>query len=283
MRGELIGVWQDTWREIWLPLSYVAPNENEDIFCELFRVLAGDPMRPGALKKTPSVEALADIVDDPHQSREVFEKIRAEDFAGERALVGFFETAYDALEELGGDDLANRYFNLLENFVQKYSLRYELRRPCVLCPTLPGVFTSLVRELDVIGNSDSNVAKRLRDFKEAIQDLRFGATEGRISNCVTKQVMLLEAVAAVSGEVTGADLAALCKTIENWPHPAVRQSLLNLYGFASDFPGVRHGTPSGGMKRDIELRDVLALSILLAGFTPYLSNSLNPDILYRGA
>jgi hypothetical protein len=39
MRGEFIGVWSETWREIWLPL---VDHEDtpEDIFCELYRALA---------------------------------------------------------------------------------------------------------------------------------------------------------------------------------------------------------------------------------------------------
>ena len=44
----------------------------------------------------------------------------------------------------GGDQaLSNRYFNLLSGFIDKFSLRYDLRRPCMLCPTLPGLFASL--------------------------------------------------------------------------------------------------------------------------------------------
>lgn len=63
MRGEFIGVWSETWREIWLPLI---DHEDvpEDIFCELYRALAP------ALKIKPSVEALADVIDSPVQSRE---------------------------------------------------------------------------------------------------------------------------------------------------------------------------------------------------------------------
>src|SRR6266850_2436311 len=106
MRGEFIGVWSETWREIWLPLT---DHEDvpDDIFCELFRVLAP------ALRKRPSVEALADIIDNPVHSREAFEKASANDFAGERSLVGFLEAAHSALDELVGDELSNRYFNLL--------------------------------------------------------------------------------------------------------------------------------------------------------------------------
>lgn len=44
MRGEFIGVWSETGREIWLPLidHYSVP---EDIFCELYRALAAALIR----------------------------------------------------------------------------------------------------------------------------------------------------------------------------------------------------------------------------------------------
>ena len=76
MRGEFIGVWRDTWREIWSNLAAheSAPN---DLFCELYRELAT------ALRTPPSVETLADIIDDPVQSKEAFEKTVVDDFAGE--------------------------------------------------------------------------------------------------------------------------------------------------------------------------------------------------------
>lgn len=282
MRGEFIVVWSDTWREIWRPLSEQPLNDDgdappEDIFCELYRALAP------ALSPSPAGEALADIIYNPVQSREAFEATTASNVENERALVHFFEAAHEALEELAGDELTNRYFSLLSGFIDKFSLRYDLRRPCILCPTLPGMFTGLVRELDELSTTDQNIAKRLRDFKEAIHDLRMGPTEGRLSNCVMKQVMFLEAVAAASGSAGGSDLAALCKTLEDWPHPAVRKALLNLYGFASDFPGVRHGTPSAGMARDIATRDLVAMSILLTGFTPYLDKRLSADAILPGS
>lgn len=281
MRGEFIGVWSETWREIWLPLIEQPLGDDgeglpEDIFCDLYRELAK------TLKTPPSVEALADIIDNPLQSREAFENTNAEDFAGGRELVSFFESTYDALEEIGGDELSNRYFNLLEAFITKFSLRYDLRRPCILCPTLPGVFANLVRSLDSLAAGDANVARRLRDFKEALQDLRLGCTESRIGNCVAKQVMLLEAVASAGG-ASGTDLGALCKSVSEWPHPALRSSLLNLYGFASDFPGVRHGTPSKGMTRELDMRDMVAMSILLTGFTLHLNHNLSPDAIYGGS
>lgn len=368
MRGEFIGVWSETWREIWLPLI---DHEGvpDDIFCELYRELAPamrDPVGEDALAvpiddaiqlkeaferslvlagteielvqvhdafdaskatdlldtsaRRAAVEtslaslvgdveratavldralsefagnpqkmaeaqerAIDRVINDAASSREAFEAARSSDLAGERALVAFFEGAHSALEELVGDELSNRYFNLLAGFIDKFSLRYDLRRPCTLCPTLPGMFASLLRNVDGLALADGNVAKRLKDMQEAVQDLRLGQTEGRIANCVAKQVMLLEAIGATATGVTGTELGAICNQVRQWPHPAMKTSLLNLYGFASDFPGLRHGTPSTGMLRDIDMRDLVAVSILLAGFTPYLSEQLDADVVYRGA
>ncbi len=56
----------------------------------------------------------------------------------------------------------------------------------------------------------------------------------------------------------------------------------NLYGFASDYPGIRHGGTPANAIRTIEMRDMVALSILLVGFTPYLTDQLNADEVYRG-
>jgi len=53
----------------------------------------------------------------------------------------------------------NRYFNLLAVFIDKFSLRYDLRRPCTLCPTLPGVFASLVRDLRVLMSQDAHLER----------------------------------------------------------------------------------------------------------------------------
>ena len=275
MRGEFIGVWSETWREIWEPLAS-QEGAPDDIFCEIYRELST------ALKEKPKPEALADVIDDPSQSREALQAIRAEQLAGERALMEFFESTHSNLDDLAGDALSNAYFNSLAAFIDKFSLRYDLRRPCTLCPTLTGVFASLVRDLSNLGKINPNVDKRMKDFEEAVRDLRYGQTEGRIANCVAKQVMLLEAIGSTAPGVTGTELAGICKQLNTWPHVAIKNSLLGLYGFASDFPGFRHGTESKGMLRDIEMRDMIAVCILLAGFTPYLTDELNAEILYRG-
>ena len=276
MRGECIGIWSETWREIWLPLI---DDEDipEDIFCELYRALAP------ALKNKPSVEALADIIDNPVQSREAFEKTVSDDFAGERALVAFLEAAHSALDELAGDELSNRYFNLLADFIDKFSLRYDLRRPCTLCPTLPGVFASMVRDLRVLTGQDAHLDALMKEFENAVRDLRHDCTDGRIKTCIQKQVNLLEAIGRTAPGVTGTTLGAICNQVGTWPHDKLKEAMKDLYGFASDYPGIRHGGTPANALRAVDMRDMVAMSILLAGFTPYLASQLNADSVYRGA
>lgn len=275
MRGEFIGVWSETWREIWLPLI---DHEDvpEDIFCELYRALAP------ALKSKPSVETLADIIDNPVQSREAFEKTVANEFAGERALVAFLEAAHSALDELAGDELSNRYFNLLASFIEKFSLRYDLRRPCTLCPTLPGVFASLVRDLRTLASQDAHLDALMKEFENAVRDLRHDCSDGRIKTCIQKQVNLLEAVGRTTPGITEGELSGICNQVTTWPHSAIKASLKNLYGFACDYPGIRHGGNPAGALRAVDMRDMVAMSILLAGFTPYLAAQLDADVVYRG-
>jgi hypothetical protein len=275
MRGEFVEVWSETWREIWedLAAQISAPN---DLFCELYREFAA------VLKTRPSVEELADIIDDPVKSEEAFEKTRSQDLSGERGLVTFLENAQAILDDLGGDALSNHYFNLLGAFIDKFSLRYDLRRPCTLCPTLTGVFASLVQDLRAVTSKDANLDSLMRDFEDAIRDLRTGCSDGRIKTCIQKQVNLLEAIGRMYPGVTQTTLGAICDQVGTWPHQKLKEAMKNLYGFASDYPGIRHGGTPASAIRAIDMRDMVAMSILLAGFTPYLTDQLNADNVYRG-
>lgn len=275
MKGEFVPVWAELWDLVWLPVATheAAPN---DLFCELYRELAK------ALATPPSIEQLADIIDNPQQSQEVFKAVDCREFASERALVTFLEAVYEVLEDIGGDNYANEYFNALEAFIGKFSLRYELRRPCLLCPTLSGLFASLVNDLRALTARDAHLHGLMRDFETSVRDLRSDATDGRIKTCIQKQVNLMEAIARQHPGVTQATLGAMCDQLVTWPHSKLKEAMKNVYGFASDYPGIRHGGTPANAIRDIDMRDLLAVSILLAGFAPYLAHQINSDRIYRG-
>lgn len=275
MRGEIIGVWSETWRELWSKLEK-HPDAPKDLFCELYRELVG------ALTDPPDVTSLADIVDNPKQARKTFQKTKADSLKGELALVAFLERAHNVVTDLGGDPLANKYFQLLESFLTKYSLRYDLRRPLSLHPTLPGVFSRLIRELKDASDRDAALRTLMLEFEDAVRDLHASTTSGKIKTCIQKQVNLLEAMGSRCPGVTGNTLGRICEQVNTWPHAKLMEAMKNMYGFASDYPGIRHGGNLAHQLREIEMRDLVAVSVVLAGFAPYLTDQINSDTVYRG-
>lgn len=250
----------------------------EEVLTQSLSELADDPQR----RLEANARAVDSIVNDADKSREAFERVQSHDLAGERSLIAFLEAVFDVIEDIGGDPLANSYFNLLGGFIDKFSLRYDLRRPCILCPTLPGMFSSLVRDMRILTSQDAHLDALMKDYENAVRDLRLDCSDGRIKTCIQKQVNLLEALGASFPGVTETELSGMCNQIGTWPHGAIRASLKNLYGFASDYPGIRHGGNPAGVLRAIEMRDMVAISILLAGFMPYLTDQLSADVVYRG-
>lgn len=276
MRGEIIGVWSETWREIWSKLAKrgVAPD---DLFCELYRELTS------AFNDQPDVTALAAIIDDPAQAKTAFRKAKPAQFRGELSLLEFFERAHAIMADLGGDTLTNRYFLLMEGLLEKYSLRYDLRRPFSLHPTLSGVFSRLVRELKMYASRDTALHALMVEFEDSVRDLGKTPTSGKIKTCIQKQVNLLEAIGSNCPGVRSTTLGRMCDEVGTWPHEKVKEAMKNMYKFTSDYPGIRHGgTPTNAI-RDIEMRDLIAVSILLAGFSPYLTDQINSNIIYGGS
>ncbi len=97
-----------------------------------------------------------------------------------------------------------------------------------------------------------------------------------------KQVNLLEAMGGMCPNVTENTLGRICEQVGDVAHNKVKVAMKNLYGFASDYPGIRHGGNRRHAIRDIEMRDMVAMTVLLAGFVPYLSHQMNSDNVYRG-
>jgi hypothetical protein len=272
MRGELIGVWSETRRDIWQALIDEGGVPDE-VFSDLYRDLAR------ALKSPPSAQKLADIIDNPLESREAFDTTTSADLVGERELIVFFEAAHDTLEEFGGDDVSNRYFNLVATFIEKFSLRYDLRRPCIFCPTLPGLITSVLQHIRSTSHEDAHLAKLNHEFEEALRDLRHGRTEARIKSCLSKQYVLIEGIANVRNGTSGETLGQRCVQA-SWPHPTLRAAAGNIYGFRSDYPGLGHaGTPTAVL-RDIDDRELVGVSCMLLGVVPYVDSTVSLGPLY---
>ena len=276
MRGELIGVWSEMWRQVWRKLAD-HKDAPDDLFCELCREL-------NAFRVNPLDEAteLAAIVDDPEQSLVAFRQSKASALSGERAVINFLERAHSVVENFGKPNLVRKYFSLIEDFIEKYNLRYDLRRPFSLHPTLPGVFARLISDLRKTTAQNVHLNGLMHEFEEAIRDLKADQSSAKIKTCIHKQMNLLEAIAGRCDGVTATTLGDMCNQVNTWPHDTIKEAMKKLYGFSSNYPGIRHSGKPTSAKREIEMRDLVAVSVILAGFAPYLANGLNSENIYRG-
>lgn len=120
------------------------------------------------------------------------------------------------------------------------------------------------------------------EFEEAVRDLRSDGSSGKIKSCIQKQVNLLEAIGQRCPGVTTNTLNRICDQVGTWPHNKLKEAMKDIYLFACDYPGIRHGGTAGNQLREIEMRDLVAVSVVLAGFCPYLTDLVNSDNIYRG-
>lgn len=309
MRGELIQVWDATWSEIWVKLLR-DPEIGDEVAADLYRELVPEPVPPEApvpqelnadgeifleediaaraayeeeLERYADRRALYDeAASGSEKTREALRDGIKSEIRTEAQAVGALEAAWRVVEGYGTDAFSNRYFRLVDEFLSKYSLRYDLRRPFSLHPTLPGIFAALMAELRHVAAADAALSELIYEFDEAVRDLRRDRSGRSIKTCIHRQMNLLEGLAERHPAATGGSLGEMCGQVATWPHATVREVTKKLYGFSSNYPGIRHaGNPASAL-RDIEMRDMVAVSILLAGCMPYLTEMMDHERIYRG-
>ena len=295
MRGEIIGVWSEMWRQVWRKLADHG-DAPEDLFCELYREL-----NKSLTVKLDPATSLAAIVDDKDKAWAAFRDTKAAALLGELAAIDFLERAHTVIEDFGSEALTNKYFLLIRDFLDKYSLRYDLRRPFSLHPTLPGVFARLMRDLRHVTAQDTALAGLMHDFEECVRDLKTDQTPRKIKQCMAAQFNLLEALLSQSPDIVAYNqgvvqhnatatrrqqrrpvntFGAMCDKANVWPHNDVLKSAKSIYGFGSDYPGIRHGGTPDNANREIDMRDMVAMTVVLAGFTPYFTDLIDPNRVY---
>jgi hypothetical protein len=290
MLGELGQVWPSTWVEIWVPLLQ-HDEFGDDLARDLFRehVPEPKPAKPAAELSEGELSSLnaqirvyEERVANAKKAKAALKRIWFKKAADETAALRFLEKSYAIFEEYGDGNFANDYFNRVDLFLRRYSLRYDLRRPLTLHPTLARIFASLVKELRSMSLQDANLLTLLMEFENSLRDLRSDLSQDRIKTCLHKQFNLLEAIGRTSPGVTQQTLGDICGQISSWPHATVRDALKRLYGFRSDYPGLGHAGNPAGVLRELDARDIVAIGVVLAGFVPYLSDQLNSRVVYGG-
>jgi len=312
MRGDLKSAWPFVWADIWVRL-YETKGTPIELFSELYAALMPKPRAPVAPPEPTVFDAQGNMIDpmeiaagenfkvalalynaarldyeqaltaEPEAVRRWLREGLHATLLTEQDAVRALEKAFVTIDDIGGDPLSNRYVNLVDTFLEKYNLRYDLRRPFSLHPSLSGVFTQLIRQLKVATASDVHLNGIMADFEDAFRDLKAGATPARIKACMSRQANLLEAIGQIAPNVTGNTLGLICEQVGTWPHDKLKESAKCMYKFANEYPGIRHaGTPATQI-REIDMRDLVAVSVVLTGFAPYLTDRLTPDGIYGAA
>lgn len=291
MQGSFLSAWALSWNEVWLHIEadhesghFEAENpelclpedyaRHEDLWVELYRA-AYQSLSESSIHHIAFLEA----INDPDDSLEAFRGLESADFRSEMSLMTFLEEVFDVLSEFD-ELLATRYSSLLRRFIGKYNLRCSLIGGCRLVPTLPGIFSSLIDELSKITINDGHLLPLKNDLDCAILDFRNEPSESRIRACVHRLINLLEALSSKHPTVKKGTLGDICKELKTWPHSTIREALAKLYGFASNYPGIRHGGNDASKKRDLEVRDFIALTLILTAFIPYLTDDIDLQGLY---
>ena len=196
-------------------------------------------------------------------------------FRSDAALARFFENALDVYDESGNPDLPSEFIRLTKEFVSCHNVRYRVVDPFRLQPHLPGVFAALFSELSDFSGTNLQLAGAMTDFEHSFDVLSKTHKETDMKTCLHKACMFVECLGALKPGATGKTLGELCNNIDCWPHKAVRGAVSSLYGFCSDYPGIRHNVSVEGQLRQLEVKDCVLVALLLMAAGGYFRDALD--------
>ncbi len=260
--------------DIWEPLRR-HPDAPADFFNEVYRTAVEN------FKRKPTYNDLSLATSDPEKAQEAFLRIKGTDFKGETGVIAFFEDTYEAVEEFGKDSLLVEYNNLVELFLKRYNLRYRLAPPFNLLIQLPWLYADIYSELFRLNQNDPHLSELMEAFEDAFDTFVRTRKRPDLSNSIIKASNYAEGIAAAMSGSKSSSLGEMIGLLDVWPHKAVQESIAKLYGFCSDYPGLRHGSNSAGRLRKLNSKDTLLISALLMAFSGYMHKDIDVGPLLR--
>lgn len=271
MSGHLRHTWEYLADELWTPLAdYSASGDSAppDLFSDLFS--AADEL----LSPRPSNIEMIEVQNDPDKARIRFLSLKGTDFTSESAIVSFLEKADIVISDYeisGFDDLFRR---LLRDVLRKFNLRYRLDEPFTLRFLLPGSFANLYTELQRVNARNVDLSSLWSDFESAFDQYSRTQTDSDLRTSIAKASNYLEGLSSATVGHPGT-LGGLCNSLSDWPHAKVKEAVKDLYGFCSDYPGIRHAGTPGNRKRQLDARDSVAINVALMALAAYLTTGLD--------
>jgi hypothetical protein len=272
MIGSLRSQWELTPEEIWERLA-AHDQAPPSLFSDLFRAVDDHLALP-----TP-VAQFEQIINDSAKARDAFCDLKGSDFMNEMAIVHFLESAHEVISDYGIPGYAELFKLFLREFLRKYNLRYRLDDPFKLRFLLPGSFANLYAELQRINTSNPHLRMLWNDFERSFDRYLRSREESDLKVCIANASKYAEGLAGTTCGNNNLSLGVLCDRLKDWPHESVCSSLKNLYGFCSNYPGIRHAGNPASQLRVLGGKDSVIISVLLLTFTGYLTPDLDAQVL----
>lgn len=298
MRGQFLSAWEYAISDIFEPLLTIEDCPS-DLACQLFDNVPEELKRDevlwlvlddsltvnedGRIDKRDIDGKIAQTGNDPVQAKRVFYRIVSELIETEPQALNLLKGSYQTCDEIIYSSLEQNFERLVRGFIKKYNLNYYLSPKFRLCLDLYGIQNFLVQTIVEIANGDSNVRRQLDDLAHALMVCQIEAKSGNIATCINRYCLLLEAVAVSHHPaMSGQTLSQYISTSIHWPHHALRNAARNFYGFASDYPGIRHGGNPDSALRELDHRDLLSATTLMSGFSVYLYDTNIGESIVNG-
>lgn len=272
MTGNFRSQWEFTPDEIWEPL---AAHEQAplSLFTDLFTTVDDYLALP-----TP-VAIFDEMSNDTPKAHDAFCGLKGIDFDSETAVADFLASAHKVVSDYGIPGYAELFKLLLRQFLRKYNLRYRLDDPFKLRFLLPGSFSNLYAELQRINVGNPQLLTLWSDFEHSFDRYLRSQDEPDLKACIANVSKYAEGLAGTTCGNNNLALGDLCDKLTDWPHGAVRASLKNLYGFCSNYPGIRHAGNPASQLRVLGGKDSVMISVLLLTFSGYLTPQVDAQVL----
>jgi len=268
MIGSLRENWKHTWSAIWSRLDE-STKSPDDLFARLYR-----SARP-YLAKPPELQQEIGILNDRQTAKTFFRQLTSDSFNGEQGIIAFLEETYKDLDSLA-DGCARFYKQKCRDLLETYNLPYRICNDFEIRLMLVGPLASLYKELRLMNEKDPHLAGLLNDFEHLFHRYCQDRHDTDLRLCIESFVKYQEALVrdTLAQPASTASFSRLVGQLDSWPHTAVKSAVCNLYGFCSNYPGMRHGGNPAGQLRQLKELDAVALGAFFLGFCGYLTEDI---------
>lgn len=203
------------------------------------------------------LEALQDD-EELENAYSVMRNLVLPDTVPDLAIIAFMEESVRLVTEEYSDEWGAFFGQCVIDFITKFNLGYKVKNSFKLQRLITPQVDRLYQALSENSGPHGDLFQLVEEFEDAYTGALHNGGDLKIP--LSKGSILLEAIAADMLEVNRDSLGSVLTLYEKqklFPHKgSIKGSLDKLYGFVSDYPGIRHAGSPKAKNRDIALCDL---------------------------